>query len=84
MPPIPEGERSSRASSVAGVVLHPPSEKESRVLSGLTAELKKAGGSWGVGAGRIKGTVHGDVEVLLGTEDAAWVWVWKTRRQYLN
>lgn len=64
----PEVNRSSRVSSVAEVVLQPPPGKESRELSGLTAELKKAGGSCGVGAGRTDVTVC----LLVG--------VWKTWR----
>lgn len=83
-PPIPRFKRSSRASSVPVVVLHPPPEKESRELSLLTAELKKAGGSWGVGAGRTEGTVRSQLEVLLGTENAGLVGVWKTWRKKLE
>lgn len=48
------------------------------------AELKKAGGSWGVGAGRTEGTVCVQVDVLVETEKAAWVWVWKTWRRKLE
>lgn len=39
-------------------------EKKSKELSGLTAELKKAGGSWGVGGGRTEGTASSQVDAV--------------------
>lgn len=81
-PPIPS--RLSKVSSVKVVVLSPPPENESRELSWLTAELKKAGGSWGVGGGRTEGTVCVEVGVLLGTVNAAWLWAWETWRGKLE
>jgi len=79
---MPAVQRSSRAFSVPVVV--PPPEKESRELSWLTAELKKAGGSWGVGAGSAEGTARSQVEVRRAIENVSWAGVWKTRRTELE
>lgn len=71
--PAPEVERSSSLSSAETEVVCPPLVKESRELSWLMAELKKAGGSWGVGAGRTERSVRMEV-VLLEAEKVPWRW----------
>lgn len=58
--PVPEaprpGVKESRVSSTCtGVSPEPRLEKESSALSVFTAEVKKAGGSCGEGAGRLAG-----------------------------
>lgn len=65
----PEAERSSRVSRAEVLMLQP--KKESREPSWFTGELKKAGGSWGVGAGRTGGAACETLDVLWGTENSS-------------